>query len=210
MFMNDIFNRPLKIKHIIYLIFFLVVVTVTIIVLGKYEVKISDVIIAFSTLIAPLAALQIQTYIEKMKIKKAKKMDVFKILMATRATPFNFEHVKALNMINIEFYGDLEVINAWKEFLDIRSRQDLSNPGKEYEDSIVNLLQKMASSLNLNFHDDEIRKGCYRPKIHVDAEALQWKIYYDISRALEDGKLHVYIDTPQQLCQEQNRVLPTA
>jgi len=147
----------------------------------------------FQTLIAPLAALQIQVYVEGLKAKNAKKMDIFRTLMATRATPLDREHVKALNMINIEFYHDRDVIDAWKQFLELRCRTDLANTSKEYEDSIVKLLQKMADVLGLHFHDDEIRKGCYRPNLHVAIENVQYEVLGNLKKALEEGKLHVII-----------------
>ncbi|MDP2815120.1 MAG: hypothetical protein Q8O19_00395, partial [Rectinemataceae bacterium] len=47
-----------------------------------------------------------------------RKMHVFSTLMATRATTLSPLHVEALNRIDIEFYKDRKVKDAWKALLD--------------------------------------------------------------------------------------------
>jgi hypothetical protein len=59
----------------------------------------------------------------------------------------------------------------------------------------------MASSLGLNFYDDEIRSGCYRPQLHCELENMQQTFLINSTKALENGKLHIVID---QLSQQQN------
>lgn len=193
--MKSLLDGYVKIKHVLIIVALIFIITFSIFLIN-HRLDASAVILAFSTLIAPLAALQIQVYVEGLKAKNAKKMDIFRTLMATRATPLDREHVKALNMINIEFYHDKEVINAWKSFLDVRSRTDLVNPPKEYEDSLVALLQKIAEILGLHFYDDEIRKGCYRPNAHVAIENMQLEVLDNLKKALDQGKLHVLMDAP--------------
>jgi len=148
--MKSILDGYVKIKHVIGVIGFIFIITGAIFLIN-HSLDASVVILAFSTLIAPLAALQIQVYVEGLKVKSAKKMDIFRTLMATRATPLDREHVKALNMINIEFYHDKDVIDAWKQFLELRCRTDLADLTKEYEDSLVILLQEIADILGLHF-----------------------------------------------------------
>lgn len=195
--MKNIFDTTLKMRHMFYLIFVVFIVSVIIFFL-KCEFRATDIIIAFSTLVAPLVALQIQTYIERARAKEARKMDIFKVLMANRATPLNIRAVEAMNIISIEFYGDRNVINAWKEFIEIRCKQETPNPNinQEYTDSLVKLLQEMAVALGLNFYDDEIRRGCYRPNLHIAFENLQMEAQINLAKAITNGRLHIVIDSP--------------
>ena len=65
----------------------------------------SDWVMVFAVLIAPLLAVQAQKFIERMREKRQRKLSIFFQLMATRATRVAPQHVQALNMIDIEFYG---------------------------------------------------------------------------------------------------------
>ena len=67
---------------------------------------ISDWLVILAIIIAPILAVQVQKIIESRRSKRERKLQVFKALMATRATPLSPIHVEALNMIDIEFYDD--------------------------------------------------------------------------------------------------------
>lgn len=65
----------------------------------------------------PILALYIQSKLNIGREKRERRTHVFKTLMATRATRLSADHVVALNMIDVEFYGnkteDKAVIRAW-------------------------------------------------------------------------------------------------
>jgi hypothetical protein len=71
-----------------------------------------------AVVLAPLFALQINTFLERRRREAERKSWIFKTLMATRASTLAPEHVQALNMIDIEFYGrnkrSRDVVEAWK------------------------------------------------------------------------------------------------
>lgn len=79
---------------------------------------ISDWLVIIAIIIAPILAVQIQKFIENRKVIKERKMQVFRTLMATRATSLSPLHVEALNMIDIEFHKDKKIVDAWKLLLD--------------------------------------------------------------------------------------------
>ena len=66
---------------------------------------ISDWLVILAIIIAPILAVQVQKILEAIKETKNNKMELFKSLMATRATPLYPKHVEALNMIDIIFSG---------------------------------------------------------------------------------------------------------
>lgn len=81
-----------------------------------------------ATVISPLLAIQTQKFIERYSQKKSLKIDIFKQLMATRSqnSRLSNEHVRALNMIDLAFYGKIKrgrtkrsdseskVLSSWK------------------------------------------------------------------------------------------------
>jgi len=80
--------------------------------------NISDWLAILAILAAPIVALQIQKYIEDRKEIRARKMQIFRTLMATRATRLDAKHIEALNMIDIEFFKNEKVTEKWKLLLD--------------------------------------------------------------------------------------------
>ena len=73
-------------------------------------------------LVAPFLAVQASEKLSENKEIKKRKLDIFRDLMATRATGLSPKHVEALNKIDVEFYGkdkkSKDVIVAWKEYHD--------------------------------------------------------------------------------------------
>ena len=79
-----------------------------------------------AVLLAPVFAVQVQKYLEILREKRNRRMWIFHSLMATRAAKVSAQHVQALNMIDIEFYGqkrfgirlqsksEKRIIDAWK------------------------------------------------------------------------------------------------
>ena len=73
-------------------------------------------------ILAPLFAIQASLWLERRKERQRRQMETFRTLMATRASGLDPDHVKTLNMIDIEFHGtdksSIAVIEAWKAYLD--------------------------------------------------------------------------------------------
>ena len=120
-----------------------------------------------AVLIAPLVAVQVQKYLERHQEKRERKLRIFKTLMATRGVPLSQDHVQALNMIDIEFYGEKykKIITSWKDYLnhlekitkDDEERFSLWN--EEKADLLANLLLVML-------------KGC--PKISLNSVKVMY------------------------------------
>jgi len=112
-------------------------------------------------------------------------------LMATRASPLAPDHVKALNMIDIEFYGKekkyKDVIEAWKAYLDQLNTTTTSGEVwfTRAEDLRVELLQRMAISLGYEFDKTAIRRTSYFPKGYGQIELEVQKIREGLVKVLE-------------------------
>ena len=164
-------------------------------ILGALTIIVGAITI-FAIFRAPIVALNIQRKLDDLNEKRSRRINIFKTLMANRMSLLDPENVKALNMVNIEFYDQNDVINAWKAFFDIAVLKDLSDKSNNelFINAYIFLLQKMANLLDFNFNDDEIKNGCYRPNGHVFLENNKIAILTSLTKALSDGKFHVVFD----------------
>lgn len=130
---------------------------------------------------SPLAVLWIQKQIETRQSKIDRRRNIFKLLMATRASKLSLDHVQALNAIDVEFYDKSHkckaVIDAWEEYKDYltpineQQAQERTQPNR---DSLFQaLMVAMADSLGYQFKKSDIRSSAYMPRYQVDAE-LEW------------------------------------
>src|SRR5439155_23554849 len=65
----------------------------------------SDWLTVAAIVLAPLVALRVSVWLDRRKEKRQRQFLIFQTLMATRASGLAPEHVQALNMIDVEFYG---------------------------------------------------------------------------------------------------------
>lgn len=143
-----------------------------------------------AVLLAPLIAVQVQKYLEVLREKRQKKIGIFQTLMATRAARLSAQHVQALNMIDIEFYGrkiigyryqsrsEKEITDAWKVYLDHLYRPDVTESElkawtEKGADLFVELLHRMAQHLGYDFDKVHLNKGIYSPRAHGEEELEQ-------------------------------------
>jgi len=142
--------------------------------------------IVCATLLGPIIAVQVQKAIERAREQRSQKSWVFHRLMATRAAPLSPDHVQALNMIDLAFYGKGQgrrtktaqrVLDQWKEYLDHLS--DVPSRGRNEEawsnktqDSLVDLLVSIGNDVGFSFDRVQLKKGAYSPVAHgrLDAE----------------------------------------
>lgn len=159
-----------------------------------------DIIMTAAVVIGPILAVQIQKILEQFREKKQKRLYIFRTLMSTRAQKLHRDHVQALNMIDIEFYGrkipliktkyqtskEQAVTHAWKNY------NNHLNKAKEYpdiniwisksDDLFTDLLYTISQAMNYDFDKVQLQRDCYRPIAHGDLETTQ----SNILKGLED------------------------
>lgn len=139
-----------------------------------------DYITIVVVLLSPLLAVQAEKLIERIRSRKNRKIEVFKTLMATRGSRLSFEHVTALNQIDLEFYGDKKyrkVLYAWKEYFDqlcvkfnLEKEEEFKAWNDKSEEFLANLLFEMGLSLGYSFDKVTIKRNVYAPTGHVKAD----------------------------------------
>ena len=150
---------------------------------------ITDIIMIFAVFLGPIFAVQIQKYIEIKRESRNRKLYIFHTLMSTRATTLSQNHVTALNMIDIAFYSDKEVISSWKIYYDHLSNKPLDEYTVTWhgkcEDLLIELLYTMAQYLDYDFDKVQLKRGCYRPMGHDNIESDHQKILKGLTSILD-------------------------
>lgn len=151
--------------------------------------NVADGVMVLAVLVAPFLAVFAQREIERWRTARETKLWIFKTLMATRTATLSFNHVQALNMIDLEFSDkkpiEKEVKQIWREYLDHLGglpqepeAQKAAVPAWQARnaDYLADLLVAMGKSFGYNFDRVYIKKGIYAPEGHVKDEIEQREI----------------------------------
>jgi hypothetical protein len=145
------------------------------------NITISDWAIVLATLLGPILAVQTQKWIEKLREARSRQEWIFRTLMSTRRARLSFDHVRALNMIPMDFVGQgNKVTQAWKIYLDHLnllgpepSPEVLTAWSIKNDDLFNSLLLEMAQELRYKFDPVELKREIYSPVAHGEQERIQ-------------------------------------
>lgn len=118
--------------------------------------------------------------------RKAERLRIFSTLMSKRYDLPSEESVDALNMIDVAFYKDSQVRNAWKEFNDATNLPNSSEKEQRIRDKHLRLLEVMALAVGYRDINWENIKQYYFPKGLSDRkveEAVLRKVQIDSAMA---------------------------
>nr|WP_293959197.1 DUF6680 family protein [Sneathiella sp.] len=94
----------------------------------------------------------------------------------------NWDHVRALNLIDIEFNRDnrreKRVIEAWKAYLDLLNNKSMNENSwnEKRVELLVDLLHQMSKCLDFDFDKTHIKNSSYSPIAHGEADFKQKQI----------------------------------
>ena len=156
------------------------------------SVTTTDGLIILAIILGPIIAVQLTKYIDSKKEDTKRKLDIFKTLMSTRAYTISWEHVKALNTIDLEFNSsnpkEKEVLNAWKAYLDLLGNKSISSWNEKRIELLTDLLHKMAIVLSYDFDKTHIKNSSYAPIAYDDIETEQLIMRRGVIEILEGKK----------------------
>jgi hypothetical protein len=151
-----------------------------------------------AVLVAPFLAIFAQKRIENWRMKRDTKLWIFKTLMATRGATLSFNHVQALNMIDLEFSDgnpkEKEVKRIWKEYLDHlgslptdpeQKKAALPGWSDKRDDYLAELLEAMGKCFGYDFDKVYIKKGIYSPEGHAQDEMEQRAMRFFLLQVLQ-------------------------
>ncbi|MBI5572064.1 MAG: hypothetical protein HY914_19125 [Desulfomonile tiedjei] len=134
-----------------------------------------------AVLLSPLIAVQVSVWLQNRRERRQQKVSIFKTLMSTRASALSPEHVSALNLIDIEFYGKGKksqgVRTAWKAYLDhLNTGASPEVWNEKQQDLLVELLYQMAVALGYEFDKTDIKRASYFPSGYGEMQLDNFKI----------------------------------
>jgi hypothetical protein len=168
-----------------------------------WGLEIKDWVTVSAVIVGPILAVQAQKWVESIREKRERRLKIFRGLMSTRAERISREHVQALNMIDLEFYGIMRfgtrwqkknekaVTNSWKNYnshLNDRNYSSLEAWSRHGDDLFTNLLYEMSKALGYDFDEVQIKRDAYRPGAHADLENMQISVLDGLAKALNNQK----------------------
>lgn len=126
-----------------------------------------------ATVVGPLAAVLITRWRDNKSDKNSRQMNIFRTLMATRRVAISYEHVAALNQIEVEFYGITPIEDAWRNYiahLNNYPEGGNDNPAlnrawdERRADLLAVLLARIATCMKMPIGEIDIRNGGYAPQ----------------------------------------------
>ena len=155
------------------------------------KITIADWLMILAVLLGPIIAVRLTRYLDNKKEIRERKLTIFKKLMATRAYTISWDHVEALNRIDLEFdkkkKKEKAVIEAWKEYLDLLGNKQLSPEqwAVKRVDLLVELLHKMAIVLDYDFDKTNESPNIFEESVK--------KMAHDLSYGAIEGRCSVAI-----------------
>lgn len=139
--------------------------------------------IVAATLLGPVAAIVVSLLMtwrhDDARQMLERRMRVFRALLATRASAAHYDHVSALNLVEIDFYQITPVIDAWRVYMrHLNSvppdRKLTLEEGKLFNDKrtdlLATLLKKIADFLRFEMGEIDLKRGGYSPQAWGDQE----------------------------------------
>ena len=166
-----------------------------------YGLEIKDWVMVVAVLIGPILAVQAQKFVEKIRDKRDRRLQIFKSLMSTRAERVSREHVQSLNLIDIEFYGRLifgirlqtqkekAVTNAWKNYnahLNDKTYPTIDDWYRDGDGLFTKMLYEMSQALGYDFDEVQLKRDAYKPEAHVNLENAQLAVLDGLAKALNN------------------------
>lgn len=129
-------------------------------------------------IIGPILAVIVTRYIDNWRAKKERRMVIFRDLMRTRASKLDAAHVGALNLIDVEFHGDADVINAYRRYLEhLRTPTPPAHAQmaffRDREDRFLELLHAIGGRLQYRLDKLELGQLGYAPDVWADTQIVQ-------------------------------------
>lgn len=134
--------------------------------------------VVVATLLGPVFAVFVTRQIDEVRQRKARQLEVFRSLMAARRVPASPERVRALNLVEIEFYGIRAVEDAHRVLM--IHINTLAPLPPNWEDThrklTTKLLSEMATALGYNLQQLDVLDGGYWPQRLADIETEQLQV----------------------------------
>jgi hypothetical protein len=131
--------------------------------------------VVIATVAGPIIAVLVTRHVDDVRRVRDRRLDVFRSLMATRRALIAPDKVKALNMVEIEFYGIQSIGDAYQEIMAHINTPPPMPAGwdERHRKLMTKLLTEMAKILGYKLQQFDVLDGGYYPQAFADIELEQ-------------------------------------
>lgn len=134
--------------------------------------------VVIATLTGPMLAVWVTRCVDNRRQTHARRLEIFRSLMGTRRALLAPDKVKALNMVEIDFYGITTVEGAHREVMaHINTPQPLpAGWDDRHRKLLTKLPSEMAKVLGYQLQQLDVLEGGYYPQGFADIELEQQSV----------------------------------
>lgn len=120
--------------------------------------------VVLATFLGPIFAVMITRYMDDRRAEKERRLNIFRSLMKDRAFGLSDDFVAAINLIEVEFNKETQVMNAWKEVRDAHNKKphDADNLKRKTDAMLQEIGKTLGHEVRVDFIDG------YAPRLWVD------------------------------------------
>jgi predicted outer membrane lipoprotein len=161
-----------------------------------------DWITFLAILLGPVFAILTQMFIEWLSAQKKQRIEIYKTLMALRASPLHPDHIRALNSLDSIFdrISDKPVRDAWTRLLEHVTQGDANT--QAWQDTLVDrrvdVYQAVGKAVGYDHSVDYIKRRIYAPTYFSDMELEQMVIRKNFAKAITEQGLKVVLTESQR------------
>ncbi len=158
------------------------------------------IVTVVAIVIGPLLAVRLQRKADEAREKRTRRYMILNILMRTRSEKLSSEHVGALNLIQLEFYGSIAVIDAYKTYSDFLNshfpsdQNALERHTTKGASLFLDLLFEIARDLKFNFDKSDLQRLSYLPMSLFNFNDNLWANMHLFREVLEGKRPLVITD----------------
>ena len=161
-----------------------------------------------AVVVGPTIGVLIAQYRDARKQKRQQQTDLLASLLRTRhdSGRLSAEHVGALNLIQLMFYGEKDVLEAYKRYMEHLNTPPPPQEQRNLVDSFIRdgqgrfleLLATLASALRFQFDKKDLENLAYAPQKWLDFEMAQQQNMYLLTELLSGRSQLPVSVVPQQ------------
>lgn len=174
---------------------------------GK-EIGWFEILTLFGLVAGPVLAILVGRLLESFKLKRERRMEIFRALMRTRRVRLAPEHVGALNLVEIEFQGKEDVLREWRAYFEhlgksypelsggvsgeggVDNSEVIQKTIRDGEKLLAKLLHSIARVMGFKIEQLDIFEGGYAPRGWSNIEQQQ-QVIRDFMVDMYNGKRYL-------------------
>lgn len=176
-----------------------------------------SIVSILAIIVSPIVALNIAEIISVNRERSGRKYAILSDLMATRRSRLDGAHIKALNLIELEFYDVPQVRSAYRSYVEnLSAASPTTDQGWDVlvgqrHDLFAELLRTIASHLDYSFDKSDLSRLGYSPQAHekygdnqlvissLMRDVLEGKRALPIAHLVQDQKLFPPTPKPKEI-----------